>query len=141
MFHPGKCAVVGTGGKPVMVVGEIHPKLRQELKLKRNAVIVTGALADLEALAAGAAQCRPIPSLPGATRDLALVADKAVPAADIEAAIARRAKSLLAGLRLFDVYEGDRLPAGKRSLAYTLELPEALQDVGGAVAGQPVLQV
>src|SRR5690606_40007730 len=54
------------------------------------------------------------------TRDLALVEDKSVAAADIEAAITKRAKSLLAGVNLFDVYEGEKVGGGKRSLAYSL---------------------
>ena len=49
------------------------------------------------------------------------MADQSVPAGDIEAAIAKRAKSLLAGLSLFDVYEGEKVGSGKRSLAYSLK--------------------
>ena len=64
---------------------------------------------------------QPIAVFPSVTRDLALVADRDTAAADIETAITKRAKSMLAGLELFDVYEGERIAADKKSLAYSLE--------------------
>jgi phenylalanyl-tRNA synthetase beta chain len=121
VFHPGKSAVLrNAAGAPLMAVGELHPKLKAALDLRRDAVLVVGEFANLAPLAGAPPKAKETPVFPGISRDLALVADRELPAAEIEAAISRRAKGMLAGVRLFDVYEGTHLPEGRRSLAYTL---------------------
>lgn len=122
VFHPGKSAALSAAGDAgvLLMVGEIHPRLREAFDLKRDCVLVCGVLADLAAAAGGVAKARGVAVYPPVSRDLALVADRDTPASEIEAVIARRAKSMLAGLTLFDVYEGERMAEGRRSLAYTL---------------------
>jgi phenylalanyl-tRNA synthetase beta chain len=66
-------------------------------------------------------QYREIPQFPVVARDLALIADRDIPAAQVEEVIRKRAKSLLVSLNLFDVYEGERIPQGKKSLAYQMQ--------------------
>lgn len=133
VLHPGKSAVVrlaqggkdakkekeGAGAK-LFALGELHPAVRAELELKRTVYLLFGRVDALMPFLDRLPALREIPAFPPVTRDLALVADRTTPAAEIESVIARRAKSLLASLRLFDLYEGDRIPAGKRSLAYQL---------------------
>lgn len=121
VFHPGKSAIIQSNGKSVMLVGALHPTVKSNFQLKRDAVIILGKLTGLLALVGNKKKIANIPTLPSLSRDLALVADKATPAADIEGIITRRAKSLLAGLQLFDVYEGERIAADKKSLAYSLK--------------------
>jgi len=78
---------------------------------------------DLEALARAiqpAQALTPVPRFPPALQDVALVVDDAVPAADLAAAIRSAGGALLADARLFDVYRGGQLPAGKKSLAFSL---------------------
>lgn len=104
------------------VMGEIHPKVL------RNYGIDTPVLAaelDFAALLAGAetqVQFKPLPRFPAVTRDLALVCDESVPVAQLELRIRRGAGALLEELRLFDVYRGEQLPSGKKSVAYALVL-------------------
>lgn len=123
-LHPGKCAIALSGGVPVVAVGELHPRLKEELGLKRDAVLVFGRAPALLPYLDRIQQVKEAPVFPAVTRDLALVADKQVAAADIETTISRRAKSLLTGMRLFDVYEGERIGEGKRSLAYELRFSQ-----------------
>ena len=124
VFHPGKsAALTQAGGKETLLfVGELHPRLKESLGLKRPCVLLTGVLDNLTAAYAQATafKVRSVAVYPGVSRDLALVADRDTPAADIAAVIAARVKTMLTDLQLFDVYEGDRLPEGRRSLAYTL---------------------
>ncbi|MCX7717409.1 MAG: phenylalanine--tRNA ligase subunit beta [Candidatus Sumerlaeaceae bacterium] len=122
VFHPGKSGAIMKDGRTLMVLGEIHPRLQAKLELRRTAAAVIGDIAALEPFAANLPQYKPVPTLPSVSRDIALLVDKSTPAAAVEAVIVRRAKQLLAGLRLFDVYEGERIPADKRSLAYSLQL-------------------
>jgi phenylalanyl-tRNA synthetase beta chain len=78
---------------------------------------------DLEAVMAAAPDVRQAPAVgtqPLAKEDLAVVVDLAVPVADVRAALADGAGSLLESIRLFDVYEGPQVPEGKRSLAFAL---------------------
>jgi phenylalanyl-tRNA synthetase beta chain len=60
------------------------------------------------------------PRYPAITRDIALLVDRSVRTLDLERTIRKAAKNLLAGVKLFDLYEGDRIEAGRKSLAYSL---------------------
>ncbi len=120
-LHPGKSAVIEADGKPLLLVGHLHPQVRENMELKRDAVLIIGSFSALAPMLSRSPKVAEVPVFPAVTRDLALVADQSVAAADIEAAIAKRAKALLSGLKLFDVYEGEKVGAGKRSLAYKLK--------------------
>jgi len=101
-------------------VGELHPRLIEELEIRAERVIV--AEVALHGLAGGqlpVVRAVPVPRVPAVERDLAVVVPAARTAADVEAAIRARAGDLLRDVRLFDVYP---LPDGNRSLAYRLVL-------------------
>jgi phenylalanyl-tRNA synthetase beta chain len=104
--------------------GELHPRVIAAYGLPPR----TSAFElDLAVLAAAAAAADPVrgPALPGyplATQDVALVVPDEVPAADVVAALRAGAGELLEDVRLFDVYTGAQLGAGRKSLAYTLRL-------------------
>lgn len=119
-LHPGKSAWLTWQNRKLIEVGELHPRLLSAMELKRNVIVVWANLDDLAALLVNRTSYEEIPAFPSVTRDLALVADRSLPAATIEEVVRKRAKSLLTSLKLFDVYEGERIPAGKRSLAYQL---------------------
>jgi phenylalanyl-tRNA synthetase beta chain len=123
-FHPGRAAQLQIEGRAVGVLGEIHPLVRQAyglgLDLSRP---VLGAEFDLEALLASIVTLRdikPVPLHPAVYQDIALIVDAATPAAEVHAAIMEAGGELLEDARLFDVYQGDPIPAGKKSLAYNL---------------------
>ncbi len=119
-LHPGKSAILEVEGKGLLLIGNLHPKVAAELDLKRDAVIILGSFPALTSLLSRRPRVSEVPIFPALTRDLALVADKSVAAADIEAAIVKRAQDQLSNISLFDVYDGEKMPAGKRSLAYSL---------------------
>ena len=101
-------------------MGEIHPAVLANYGVKPR---VVAAEIDMETLFAhrGATPVfRALPKHPAITRDLALVADETVPAADIEERIRKAAGKALESVTLFDVYTGERIAAGKKSLAYNL---------------------
>lgn len=124
-FHPGRCAAVRLAGRIVGVAGELHPRVVEAYGLpERSAAMVL----DLDQVIAAAPEVRPAPSVgsqPLAKEDVALVVDHAVPAASVLAALRRGAGSLLESARLFDVYEGAQIPAGKKSLAFALRFRAA----------------
>lgn len=121
-FHPGRCAEIIVGGQRVGLAGELHPRVVAALNLPARTCameIDLGVLASYEEPLDAA----PHPSsFPAATIDIALVVSQDVAAAELEETIRRAGGELLEGLALFDVYTGEQVDAGKKSLAYSLRL-------------------
>ena len=120
-FHPGRCAQVNVGDTVVGVMGELHPAVREALDLPAQPVCALEF--DLEALLAQVGKVRtmqPIPRFPLVSQDLAVVVDEALPAQAVEEAIAEAGGRLLYRVELFDLYRGEPIPPGKKSLAYSL---------------------
>ena len=117
-FLPGSCAAVLAGADVVGVIGEVHPRTLEHFEIASEAVALFEL--DVDALARAVStepvRYRAIARYPGALRDLAVVLDTSVPAAQVQAIIERDA--LVSHATLFDVYEGAGVAAGKRSLAY-----------------------
>jgi phenylalanyl-tRNA synthetase beta chain len=123
-YHPGRCAELLLDGRRVGLAGELHPRVVAALGLPARAC---AGEADLDALVAAAVAQGPLPApvvshFPPASVDVALVVDRAVPAAEVEAALRTGAGDLLEALRLFDVFTGPQVGEGRRSLAYALRL-------------------
>jgi phenylalanyl-tRNA synthetase beta chain len=120
-LHPGKAAELLVDGKSVGHFGQMHPKVAEAYGLA-NRTVLAGEL-DLEAMLA-AVPARfaytPVPRFPAALRDIAVIVDEAISAERIEAEIQAAGGNLLRGIRLFDLYRGDSIPAGTKSLAYAL---------------------
>ncbi|KGN42509.1 phenylalanine--tRNA ligase subunit beta [Knoellia aerolata] len=120
-YHPGRCARVELAdGTLVGHVGELHPKVVAALGLPARSV--AGEL-DLDVLVTAAeptVQASTLVTFPMAQSDVALVVDDAVPVADVEAALREGAGETLETVSLFDVYRGDQLEPGRKSLAFRL---------------------
>ena len=119
-LHPGKAARVNVGGQPVGVMGELHPAVAERYGFGGSAVLVADL--DLEALEAAAPDyaLKAVPDFPPVLEDIALIVDEGVPAAQVEALIRQTGGRSVSEARLFDVYRGDQIGAGKKSLAYSL---------------------
>ncbi|MEV7420362.1 phenylalanine--tRNA ligase subunit beta [Streptomyces sp. NPDC089919] len=128
-WHPGRCAelVVTLDGVEQVIghAGELHPRVVKALGLPDR----TSAMElDLDRLAAAGGQALHAPRIsafPVATQDVALIVDASVPAATVEAALRKGAGELLESLRLFDVFTGEQVGEGKKSLAYALRFRAA----------------
>ncbi|MCL2583885.1 MAG: phenylalanine--tRNA ligase subunit beta [Streptosporangiales bacterium] len=122
-WHPGRCAALRVAdGRLAGYAGELHPRVIAAYGLPNRACAFEldfGVLASA-AEAAGPVRGPALPSYPLATQDVAVVVPDSVPAADVAAALRDGAGDLLEDLRLFDVYTGSQLPAGQKSLAYSL---------------------
>jgi phenylalanyl-tRNA synthetase beta chain len=131
-WHPGRCARLETvDGTLVGHAGELHPQVVAELDLPARTVAFEVDLDVLLAAApAGPVQARDVSTYPVAKEDIALVVDSGVPAAEVEAAVRAGANASPAGevleeLRLFDVYTGEQVGEGRKSLAFSLRLRAA----------------
>lgn len=120
-FHPGRCAQLRVGDRVVGHVGELHPKVAEAYGLPGR--VAAGEL-DLDALIAASPAIGPKPdfsAFPVAKEDFAFIVDEAVTAGDLQAAIVS-ANDLIESARLFDVYTGDQVGAGRKSLAFKVRL-------------------
>ncbi|MPY83329.1 MAG: phenylalanine--tRNA ligase subunit beta [Actinophytocola sp.] len=119
-WHPGRCARLDAGEQVVGFAGELHPKVVEALGLPKRTVAM-----ELDLDAVPVAERRPRPSVspyPPVLLDVALVVDDLVPAADLAAALRRGGGELLEDVALFDVYTGEQVGEGKRSLAFKLRV-------------------
>ncbi|MDE2861172.1 MAG: phenylalanine--tRNA ligase subunit beta [Chloroflexota bacterium] len=118
LFMPGRCSAVLTGDAVVGVIGEVHPRTLEQFDAADEAVALFELDVDAitSAVSTEPVRYRPIARYPGALRDLAVVLDAGVPAAQVQAIIER--ETLVSHATLFDVYEGAGVATGKRSLAY-----------------------
>src|SRR3990170_4844975 len=121
IFHPGKCSRLSLDGRDVGVMGELHPHIRAQYDLPDTAIVASEL--DLEAMLALTPKqfaISPIPPFPPVLEDLALVLDEEVPAERVEGVLREAGAGLLADVRVFDVYRGEQIGQGKKSLAYSL---------------------
>ncbi|WP_018549113.1 phenylalanine--tRNA ligase subunit beta [Streptomyces sp. LaPpAH-108] len=151
-WHPGRCAellVVEDGTERVVGhAGELHPRVLKALGLPERTSAMELDLDALERVGDDTPQAPGISTFPVATQDVALVVDKPVPAAEVEAALRDGAGELLESIRLFDVYENaEQLGDGRKSLAYalrfraadrtlTVDEASAARDAAVALAGE-----
>jgi phenylalanyl-tRNA synthetase beta chain len=109
-------------GAVVGHAGEVHPRVIEALDLPSRTCAAELALEPVLAAAPDVALAPIVSAYPPATVDVALIVDASVPAAVVEAALREGAGPLLEEIRLFDIYTGEPIPVGKRSLAFSLRL-------------------
>jgi len=135
-WHPGRCAELLVDGTVVGHAGELHPAVVAALELPRRSCALE---VDLDALPASPVTPAPwISGFPPALIDVALVVGATTPAEQVRRALVDGAGDLLESVRLFDVYAGEQLGAGRKSLAYKLvfRAPDRTLTVAEAVAAR-----
>ncbi|WP_410784671.1 phenylalanine--tRNA ligase subunit beta [Kribbella sp. C-35] len=143
-WHPGRCAEFSVDGTVIGHAGELHPKVCQAFGLPARSSAVE---LDLDALIAAGPEsisAHPFSSYPVAKEDVALIVPAEVAAADVQAALAEGAGELLESVRLFDVYTGEQIGEGKKSLAFALRFrapDRTLKENEVADARQAAVQV
>jgi phenylalanyl-tRNA synthetase beta chain len=137
-WHPGRCAEIRIGDVPIGHAGELHPKVCAAYGLPARSAAAEVDLDVLVQHAVAIVRGPTFSSYPVAKEDVALVVDVSVPAADVEAALREGAGELLESIRLFDVYTGDQVGPGKKSLAYALRFraPDRTLTEGEAAAAR-----
>lgn len=124
-FHPGRSAVVWSGDTALGIFGEIHPVVQETYGI---GVRCYAAKLDVPAVFAVSTEeitYQPLPKFPAMTRDLSLVCDEELPVAGLEAAIREAVGRSLEKVELFDVYRGEQIAAGKKSVSYKIVMRNA----------------
>ncbi len=121
-YHPGRVAEVYAGGRPIGVLGQVHPLVAANYGV--DAELYCAEL-DFNALLEAQGpdpEYVPLPKYPSVERDIAVVCDEAITVGALEEAIRKGARGLLKEVALFDIYRGANIPGGKKSVAFSLTL-------------------
>jgi phenylalanyl-tRNA synthetase beta chain len=119
-LHPGQSARIYKNGKAIGWLGAIHPKLHKALGLDKSLYVFEISLDEL--LSAKVPEFEVLSKFPSNRRDLAVLVDEKVTAGEIQHCLKQVESDILKGIQLFDVYTGDGVEDGKKSIAIAFQL-------------------
>ena len=119
-LHPGRQAKLKKGNLTIGYIGQVHPEVCDNYNLKGEVYVAVIDMPTLVMLSSFDIKYEGIAKFPGSTRDLSLVVDKGIFVGQIEEVIKKCGGRLLESYKLFDVYEGEQIAKGKKSVAYTM---------------------
>lgn len=119
-LHPGRTADILLDKQSIGYIGQVHPEVQKEYDLKETYVFELSLVEMLNAVV-NEVKYTPIQRFPSMSRDIALVVEKDVPAGDIGRVIENAGGKLLKEVSIFDLYEGEHMEPGKKSVAFTLK--------------------
>ena len=119
-LHPGRQADIVYDGKIVGYIGEVHPTVSENYGINDRVIYADIDMPYIVELASFTIKYEGIAKFPASTRDISLVVDKSVLVGTMTAAIEKKGGKLLEECRLFDIYEGEQVGEGKKSVAFAL---------------------
>jgi phenylalanyl-tRNA synthetase beta chain len=146
-YYPGRVAELSVNGQMIGVLGQLHPYLARSYEFKTEGDWpVLGADFDLDLLPVQVPSghvVKSVPRFPPVQQDIAVIVDEAIPAEQVQVLIAQTGRPLLTEVRLFDLFRGEQIGAGKKSLAYSLTFQaedRTLTDQDAAKQQQKIVQ-
>jgi phenylalanyl-tRNA synthetase beta chain len=121
-LQPGQAADIVRNGQRIGVIGKLHPRHSKPFELKRDVFVFE--LDAVAALASAAPKAHAVSKFPSIRRDIAVVVDEKISAAELIATVASSAPDLISSVRIFDIYQGPGIEAGLKSVALGLILQE-----------------
>jgi len=121
-LQPGQAAEIFRGNELIGIVGKLHPRLAKDYDLKKSVYVFE--LDAAKALASAAPSAETISKFPAIRRDIAVVVDDKVSAAELVDAVSEAAPELIQDVRIFDIFRGEKIEAGRKSVAIGLILQE-----------------
>ncbi|WP_102345331.1 phenylalanine--tRNA ligase subunit beta [Bacillus sp. Marseille-P3661] len=118
-LHPGRTAIVRLDGDYLGFVGQVHPEVQNELDLNPT-IVFELSLVKLLSADVSSIKYEAIPRYPSISRDIALVVDEQMVAGNVQDVIRQAGGKLLKDVSIFDLYQGEHLEKGKKSLAFSL---------------------
>ncbi|MCR4432057.1 MAG: phenylalanine--tRNA ligase subunit beta [Tepidanaerobacteraceae bacterium] len=119
-FHPGRCALVLMDGEEIGIAGEIHPDVMENYDINSRVYICELDMDILLKKASTDIKFTDLPRYPASSRDLAIVVEERLPAGNIIRTITDIGNDLVEKVELFDIYTGDQIKKGFKSLAFSL---------------------
>ena len=117
-FAPGRTAEIRVDGRRAGVIGQLHPDTAAAFDIDQDVFVFDVVIDDLLPHANRQRKMAPVPRFPAVEQDLALIVDDGVPAGALRTAI--EAAPLVREARIFDVYHGEQVPAGRKSVAFAV---------------------
>ncbi|HIT58596.1 MAG TPA: phenylalanine--tRNA ligase subunit beta [Candidatus Faeciplasma pullistercoris] len=121
-FHPGRVAVAKVDGKPLAVFGELHPDVLETYGIGVRAYAAKVLITELLDIDIPEKTYKPLPKYPATTRDISLICDDEIPVALLEKLIKEAVGGILEKVTLFDVYKGEQIESGKKSVAFSVSM-------------------
>ena len=124
-FHPGKTAELMVGGVSAGIFGAVHPKVCANYELEQEVLMASIDFNLMLEHMNPEKTYQSLPKFPAVTRDLAMLCDDEVEVGRIEEIIRQCGRTLIEEIKLFDIYKGKQIPAGKKSVAYSIVFRDA----------------
>lgn len=124
-FHPGRTAEFRIGNKVLATLGEVHPEAAENYGISERVYIAEIDVETAYENRMPARTHRPLPKFPAVSRDLAFVCDRDIPVLTLEKEIRQAVGKTLENVKLFDVYEGEQIESGKKSVAFNIQMRSA----------------
>ena len=121
-FHPGRVAVAKVDGKPLAVFGELHPDVLETYGIGVRAYAAKVLITELLDIDIPEKTYKPLPKYPATTRDISLICGDEIPVALLENLIKEAVGGILEKVTLFDVYRGEQIESGKKSVAFSVAM-------------------
>jgi phenylalanyl-tRNA synthetase beta chain len=120
-FHPGRTANILIDGKKIGIMGEIHPNVLENYEIDDRVYIAQIDVLDLINNTNTEIECKNLPKYPAIDRDIAIIIDDKIMVKEIENIIVECSGKLLEEYKLFDLYRGNQIEQGKKSVAYSVK--------------------
>lgn len=121
-LHPGRSAVIYAGETPIGYLGEVHPTVQKNYDIGTRTYVAKLLIDEMQPLAQTEITYQPLPKFPAITRDLSLVCADKVPVGDLQAAMKKAVGNILEQITLFDVYKGEQIAAGMKSVSFSIRM-------------------
>ncbi|MCI8759830.1 MAG: phenylalanine--tRNA ligase subunit beta [Clostridia bacterium] len=119
-YHPRRCANLKIGTDSIATLGEVHPEVLDNYAISKRAYLAEVNITKLVKYAKAVKKYVEVPKFPAVERDIAVIVEESIEVGQIEKIITKKAKKLLEGMQLFDIYRNEKLGENKKSVAYSL---------------------
>lgn len=121
-MHPGRSAVVMKNDTVLGILGEVHPAVQKNYGIGTKTYVAKFNITEMMKCAVTEVSYQPLPKFPAAARDLSVICDDEIPVAELEKAIKGAVGKILEKVTLFDVYKGEQIEKGKKSVSYSITM-------------------
>lgn len=121
-MHPGRSAVVMKNDTVLGILGEVHPDVQKNYGIGTKTYVAKFNIPEMMKCAVTEVSYQPLPKFPAAARDLSVICDDEIPVAELEKAIKGAVGKILEKVTLFDVYKGEQIEKGKKSVSYSITM-------------------
>lgn len=121
-FHPGRSAIIIKDDVLIGIMGELHPEVLDNYEIGVKAYVAKLNIPEMMSISVVEKEYKALPRFPSSSRDLSIVCDDSIPVSELEKAIKSAVGTILEKVTLFDVYKGQQIAEGKKSVSYSISM-------------------